>query len=76
MYSRKKTMENVPEEDTMIWSCTKENCSGWIRDNFAFEYVPTCWQCQSPMVKSMRMLPLLVNTNGNLKLIKKGIQIS
>ncbi|MBP1154175.1 MULTISPECIES: cold-shock protein [unclassified Paenibacillus] len=76
MNFRKKSLEDIPEENTRIWSCEKEDCKGWIRDNFAFEHAPTCWQCFSPMTSSMKMLPLLVNSNGDLKAIKKGIQIS
>ena len=75
MYNRKKPLEDIPQEDTMIWSCAKEGCKSWMRDNFAFEHVPTCHICQTPMVKSMKMLPALNNSNGDLKLLKKGVQI-
>lgn len=75
MYFRKKALEDLPQEDTAIWSCTKEGCTGWMRDNFAFQYVPTCWQCNSPMTRSMKILPMLVNTNHEMKEIKKGISI-
>jgi hypothetical protein len=75
MNYRKKSLEELPEESTSIWSCTKEGCKGWMRDNFAFEYVPTCRLCLSPMARDMKMLPLLLNSNGDLKLIKKGVQI-
>ncbi len=76
MYFQKKSLEDIPEENTMIWSCSKEGCKGWMRDNFAFEDVPVCRQCHSPMLRSEKMLPLLVNPNGDLKSLKKGIQIS
>lgn len=75
MYSRKKLLEDIPEELTAIWSCTNEGCNGWMRDNFAFEAVPTCPQCQSQMVKSTKMLPLLINTNQDQKSLKKGVRI-
>ncbi|CAH1218082.1 hypothetical protein PAECIP111893_04357 [Paenibacillus plantiphilus] len=75
MYSRKKSFEEIPEELTAIWSCSNEGCNSWMRDNFAFETVPTCRQCSSPMVSSTKMLPLLVNTNSNQKTLKKGVQI-
>lgn len=75
MYFRKKSLEDLPEEDTAIWSCSKEGCKGWTRDNFAFEFVPICGICQSPMESSMKMLPLVVNTNRDFKLLKKGRQI-
>jgi len=72
---RNKYLEDLPTESTQIWSCTKEGCKGWMRDNFAFEYKPDCCLCLSPMVSDMRMLPLLVNSNEDLKAIKKGVQI-
>ncbi|MGV2805912.1 hypothetical protein GNF85_20315, partial [Clostridium perfringens] len=36
-YSWNKPLENLPEEMTAIWSCTKEGCNGWIRDSFSFK---------------------------------------
>jgi hypothetical protein len=76
MYFRKKSLEDIPEESTAIWSCENDNCNGWMRDNFAFASAPICSSCQAPMVSSMRMLPLLSNTNSNFKSLKKGVQIS
>lgn len=72
MYSRKKTIEEIPHEVTAVWVCTKEGCTGWIRDDFAFEVIPTCWQCQSPMTSSTKNLPLLVNPNS-AKTAKKTV---
>lgn len=73
--SRKRPLEDIPEEETAIWSCPKDGCKGWMRDNFAFATAPTCHICQSPMIKSMKKLPVLVNTNQGQKLLKKGILI-
>jgi hypothetical protein len=67
MYSRKKQVEEVPEELTVIWVCTKEGCNGWMRDNFKFETTPVCRLCLSPMVQGTRMLPSLVNCNSGWK---------
>ncbi|QMV42701.1 cold-shock protein [Cohnella cholangitidis] len=64
-YSRKKPPEDVPSELTAIWSCSDENCKGWMRDNFAFSMAPVCPLCQSPMVRSERMLAAVVNTSPN-----------
>ncbi|MBL0388239.1 cold-shock protein [Tumebacillus sp. ITR2] len=75
MYKRGKAVEEVPEENTAIWSCTQESCKGWMRDNFAFEHVPTCPLCQHPMESGMRVLPLLANSNTDMKSMKKGVQI-
>jgi hypothetical protein len=73
---RNKYLEDFPEEITPIWSCTNEGCKGWMRYNFAFEYKPDCCLCLSPMVSDMRMLPLLVNSNDELKkAIKKDVKI-
>jgi hypothetical protein len=75
MYFRKRSMEEFPQEQTKIWSCSQEDCKGWMRDNFAFEYAPTCHICQSSMVSSLQMLPIVGNSNVGLKLLKKGVQI-
>jgi hypothetical protein len=75
MYFRKQSMEDIPQEQTKIWSCSKEGCKGWMRDNFAFEYTPTCHICHSPMESSLKMISILANSNGDLKLLKKGVQI-
>lgn len=75
MYSRKKSFEEMEKEETAVWSCSKEGCKGWMRDNFAFEVVPTCHLCQSPMIKGVKSLPILVNTNQDQKFLKKGIKI-
>ncbi|UJF36490.1 cold-inducible protein YdjO-related protein [Paenibacillus hexagrammi] len=58
-----------------IWSCTKEGCKGWMRDNFAFETQPLCCLCSSPMVRNMKLLPQLINSNNDLKALKRGVRI-
>lgn len=75
MYFRKKAPEELPKEETAIWACTKEGCTGWMRDNFTFETVPTCWQCNSPMTRSMKMLPMLANKKSDKKAMKTGSAI-
>lgn len=75
MYHRKKSLEELPQENTAVWLCTNEGCKGWMRDNFAFDDMPTCRICQSLMERSMKVLPLLENCNGDLKKIPKGIRI-
>ncbi|AIQ50049.1 cold-shock protein [Paenibacillus sp. FSL R7-0345] len=76
MNYRKKPVEEVPEENTAIWACTNDDCNGWMRDNFAFEHAPSCPLCHAPMARNMKMLPQLVNSNGDLKSLKKGISIT
>lgn len=76
MYSRKRSLEDLPVENTPVWSCEKEGCIGWMRDNFTFESVPTCPLCHSVMVRTERLLPLLTNMNTSMyqKSLKKGAQ--
>ncbi|GIO63077.1 cold-shock protein [Paenibacillus cellulositrophicus] len=74
MYFGKKVVEEIPEADTLIWSCVNDGCNGWMRDNFAFETEPVCVQCNSPMVSSMKVLPLVVNDHPT-KMLKKGTLI-
>ncbi|WP_310551313.1 cold-shock protein [Paenibacillus glufosinatiresistens] len=64
-YSRKRLMADLPEEMTAIWSCTNEECNGWMRDNFVFSIQPVCGQCQALMEKSEKMLPVVTNTSPN-----------
>ncbi|MDQ1909339.1 cold-shock protein [Paenibacillus sp. GD4] len=73
---RNKHIEELPKEDTAVWSCTKEDCKGWMRDNFAFAREPICGICASPMTSEMKMLPLLINSNNDLKAIKRGVEIT
>ncbi|MEF3304355.1 cold-shock protein [Paenibacillus sp. GYB003] len=73
MFSRKKQIEEVPEQLTAIWQCTNDECNGWMREEFAFEAEPTCRQCASPMQRNSRMLPMLVNTSGDQRAIKLSI---
>jgi hypothetical protein len=61
--SRKKPLEDLPTELTVIWSCSNENCNGWMRDNFAFSASPLCPHCRSSMVKNEKMLDVLENTS-------------
>lgn len=62
-YSRKRPIEEIPQVSTAVWSCTEENCRGWMRDNFVFSVVPVCSLCQSEMVKGERMLAAVINTS-------------
>ncbi|MBA2942777.1 MULTISPECIES: cold-shock protein [Paenibacillus] len=64
MYFSKKSMEPVPEEQTNIWTCSTEQCSCWMRDNFSFDESPECPICHSAMVKDSKMLPTLSNTSS------------
>jgi len=74
MYSRKKTFEELPEAMTQIWSCTREDCNGWMRANFSFEDEPDCPKCHSAMVSEMRSLPVLVNTSRIPKYSRPNIE--
>lgn len=56
-FQGKNSREPVPEVETSVWSCTNDDCSGWMRDNFSFEDEPTCPICKSTMEKETRVLP-------------------
>ncbi len=58
-----KTVLDIPKENTSIWSCSSDSCSGWMRVNFAFLNNPACPLCSSTMVNDMRILPILANNN-------------
>jgi hypothetical protein len=58
-FNSRKPREPVPEVDTQIWSCTNDECTGWMRDAFSFEDQPTCPLCQSGMTRETKVLPEL-----------------
>ena len=49
--------EPVEEIETKIWSCTNEECSGWMRVDYSFEEKPTCPLCHAEMIEEMKVLP-------------------
>lgn len=51
--------EPLPEVETKIWTCTNDECQGWMRDSFSFKETPTCPLCDSKMEKEVKMLPKL-----------------
>lgn len=51
--------EPVPEVDTNVWSCTSDECQGWMRESYSLEEEPKCPLCDSEMVKEVRVLPEL-----------------
>lgn len=51
--------EPLPEVETNIWSCTSEDCQGWMRESFSFNETPKCPLCQSDMKEEVKMLPKL-----------------
>lgn len=68
MNYRRKWVEPVPEQDTAIWSCSHEDCNGWMREGFSFEdEEPACPLCSSPMVSDTRLLPVLESSARYIK---------
>ena len=65
--SRKKSTEETPCEETAIWSCTNDGCNLWIRDDYSFEDIPSCSQCNVPMLRGTKMLPVLLDSGYGLK---------
>jgi len=72
-FSRRRPLEDFPTEMTAIWSCTREDCNGWMRNNYSFEDVPACPQCKSPMISSMKDLPILVDSSYGVKAAIKNM---
>jgi len=63
MYNSRRKPLDLPQELTAVWSCTSDECKGWMRDNFVFAHLPVCPQCQAGMVKSERLLYVVANTS-------------
>lgn len=59
MYYSKRKTEPIEEQETAVWTCSKESCSCWMRESLSFEEVPTCPICSSAMIKNIKMLPPL-----------------
>jgi len=72
-YSRRRPLEDFPTEMTAIWSCSREDCKGWMRNSYSFEEVPTCPQCKSPMISSMKLLPILLDSSYGVKTAMKNM---
>ncbi|MBA4538790.1 cold-shock protein [Bacillus aquiflavi] len=51
--------EPIPEVETAVWSCTNEECKGWMREAYTFEENPLCPLCKSAMEKEIRILPVI-----------------
>ncbi|WP_315899214.1 cold-inducible protein YdjO-related protein [Paenibacillus cremeus] len=49
----------VQEQETSVWICIKEECKGWVREDFSFNKVPNCALCDSEMVRGTKVLPIL-----------------
>ena len=49
--------EPLPEVETNVWSCTSDECQGWMRESFSFEKEPECPLCEAKMELEVRMLP-------------------
>lgn len=49
--------EPVEEIETRIWSCTNEDCVGWMRADYTFDQNPTCPLCNSEMIEETKVLP-------------------
>lgn len=58
-FHSKRAREPVPEVETEVWSCTSEDCPGWMRDAYSFDDKPSCPICDSDMQKETRVLPEL-----------------
>ncbi|MDF2725760.1 MAG: hypothetical protein K0Q59_5438 [Paenibacillus sp.] len=70
-YLWNKPLDNLPEEMTVIFSCSQDACKSWIRDSFSFTDQPICPMCKSAMVRSEKILPILVKTDQEIKHYRK-----
>ncbi|GIQ67520.1 cold-shock protein [Xylanibacillus composti] len=70
MYARRRSEDEIQKMDTVVWSCTNEDCKVWIRDDYSFEDTPTCTLCGSSMQRSSKLLPVLMNNSQDWKLPK------
>ncbi|WP_067843284.1 cold-shock protein [Amphibacillus sediminis] len=52
--------EPVEEEETRIWTCTNDDCQGWMRAAYSFKKKPSCPLCQSDMHAETKLLPKLM----------------
>ncbi|WP_426452785.1 cold-shock protein [Paenibacillus sp. S-38] len=76
MYNKRTPVEELPHAETKVWTCSDAGCKGWTRDNFTFEEAPTCHLCRSAMVSSVKMLPLIPNSNKEMKSRNQGVLIN
>lgn len=51
--------EPLPEVETNVWSCTNNECQGWMRESFSLQSEPDCPLCQFEMEQEIRILPEL-----------------
>ncbi|SFI81228.1 Cold-inducible protein YdjO [Paenibacillus sp. UNC496MF] len=70
--SRKRIPVEYPTEMTAIWSCTKDDCNGWMRQRYSFEDSPVCAQCGSPMEACEKELPILYDSGLDRKAAEKN----
>ncbi|GIN56608.1 cold-shock protein [Lederbergia ruris] len=59
MAYRRGPKEPIPEKETVVWSCTNEECSCWMRDAFSNDEKTICPICKSVMEKEIRVLPVI-----------------
>ncbi|MGY3838605.1 cold-shock protein [Bacillus atrophaeus] len=60
-YYNKRNQEPLPQEE--VTTCTKEDCNGWTRKNFASSDTPECPLCGSKMIDGVRTLVNLQNNS-------------
>lgn len=51
--------EPVEEIETKVWSCTAEDCAGWMRVDYSFDQNPVCPLCNSEMHEETKILPII-----------------
>jgi len=59
MFFGKKNQEPAEMKETVVWTCSRESCTCWMREDYSFEDQPTCPICSAEMRKGTKMLPTL-----------------
>jgi len=60
-FRRNGASAEQPLWETAVWECTSSTCAGWMRQDMAFDELPTCPLCQSEMQASSKQLPRISN---------------
>ena len=52
----RKKLQKVMEE-AMVWTCSGEECNGWMRPEYALTEQPDCPHCGSGMQMQNKLVP-------------------
>ncbi|GIP35238.1 cold-inducible protein YdjO-related protein [Paenibacillus sp. J2TS4] len=55
--NKNKSVKEPPVVEAKVWICVNEQCSGWMRAEFAFKEEPECPLCHSAMSLGVKVVP-------------------